>query len=622
MTKRLENMNLPDDIRQMDIDELELLAVELRDFLLTHVSETGGHLASNLGVVELTLALHKVFDTSKDRLIWDVGHQSYIHKILTGRRDIFNTLRQLDGISGFPKRSESIHDAFDTGHSSNSISAAHGMAVARDLKHEDHNVIAVIGDGALTGGEAYEGLNNLGDSKSKAIVILNDNGMSIRANTGGISQHLSKLRVSRKYYAFKGGLKRTVKKVPAIGSGIYYGASKMRDILKYALVDGVFFEELGFTYIGPIDGHNIEALTDNLEAAKHSEKPCVIHIITQKGKGYRNAENDPGVFHGTGPFDKTTGLAIKKPGCRTFSDVFGSKMTHLAAKEPRLTAVSAAMIDGVGLHEFAERYPDRMFDAGIAEQHAVSFAAGLAVSGLKPVVAIYSTFMQRAYDQISQDVCMQNLPVIFAVDRAGVVGADGATHNGIFDLSFLTHMPNMTVLAPRDGSELEQMLEYAVDIDSPVAIRYPRGAAEDIDVPRIPLSEGAQLLKKGDEINIWTCGIMVKTALKASLILESEGIRCGVTDARFITPPDRKKVLEAASSSKLIITCEDNVTHGGFGSIISDIICEEYPGISVYRMGWPSKFIEHGSIPELFSRYRLDAEGMAERIREIIERKA
>lgn len=622
MIKRLEEMDLPNDIKNMDTDELELLAVAIRDFLISNISETGGHLASNLGVVELTLALHKLFDTSKDRIIWDVGHQSYIHKILTGRMDKFHTLRQLDGLSGFPKRSESIHDAFDTGHSSTSISVAHGMAVARDLKGEDRNIVAVIGDGALTGGLAYEGLNNIGNSNRKAIVILNDNGMSIRPNTGGISDHLSKLRVSRKYYMFKGGLKKAVKKIPAIGNGIYGGASKLRDIVKYALVDGVFFEELGFTYIGPVDGHDIDALIENIETAKNSEKPCVVHVITQKGKGYRNAENNPDVFHGTGPFEKTTGLPVKKESSMSYSDVFGFKMTEMAEKDPDIVAVSAAMIDGVGLEGFAKRFPDRIFDAGIAEQHAVSFAAGLAVQGMKPVVAVYSTFLQRAYDQIVEDVCLQDLPVVFAIDRAGVVGSDGETHNGIFDISFLSGIPNMTVLAPADSAELGRMIEYAFKLGTPVAIRYPKGAVPEREIS-IPSEDAEpQYLTNGGDIHIWALGNMVEKALDAAELLEKQGISCSVINAKRAWPCSKEAVMSSAQSAKLLVTLEDNITAGGFGSKIADICAGSGESCPVLRLGWPPEFIEHGKIDELFKRYRLDASGIAERISEEFERKA
>ncbi len=603
------------DIKLMDSRELDLLAVELRDKLIDTISKSGGHLASNLGVVELTIALHKVFDTSIDRVIWDVGHQSYVHKILTGRSDDFDSLRQSGGLSGFPKRSESIHDSFDTGHSSTSISAACGMAVSRDMKGEDYDVIAVIGDGSLTGGEAYEGLNNLGDSGSKAIVVLNDNGMSISPNTGSISNHLSKLRVSSKYFAFKDGVKKVVTKVPAIGEGIYSGASKLRDIVKYAVVDGVFFEELGFTYIGPIDGHDIGKLTEALEMAKESGKSCVVHVITKKGKGYRNAEKNPGVFHGTGPFDKTTGVPINCACDKTFSEIFGIKMIDIAERNKDVVCVSAAMIDGVGLEHFARLHPDRIFDVGIAEQHAVSFAAGLAVGGMKPVVAIYSSFLQRAFDQIMMDVCMQKLPVIFAIDRAGAVGADGETHQGIFDLSYMSEMPGMTILAPRDGTELAQMLDYALTLNSPVCIRYPRGSAKDLDLPREPVEAGPQMLVEGNDIHIWACGNMVKNALKASSILKERGIDAGVINARIIKPLSEDAVRKSARECKMIVSLEDNVFRSGFGSLI-----EEYT--EVLKIGWPLKFIEHGKIEELQKCYGLDPESLAERIGEAFERKA
>lgn len=603
------------DIKAMTEAEMDLLAVDLRDKLIENISKTGGHLASNLGVVELTIALHRVFDTSRDKLIWDVGHQSYVHKLLTGRSGEFSTLRQMDGLSGFPKTKESVHDAFDTGHSSTSISVAAGMAAARDMKKEDYDVIAVIGDGSLTGGEAFEGLNNLGDLKSKAIVILNDNGMSIRANTGGISNHLSKLRVSKGYYNFKGGVRKVVKKIPGIGNGLYQGASKMRDIVKYALVDGVFFEELGFTYLGPVDGHNIGDLVAALENAKVSGRSCVIHVITKKGKGYRNAEKNPDVFHGTGPFDSTTGKPVKSPCDKSFSDIFGMKMIDMAERNEDVVAISAAMIDGVGLEHFGRIYPKRLFDVGIAEQHAVSFAAGLAACGKRPVVAIYSSFLQRAYDQIIMDVCLQQLPVIFAIDRAGVVGADGETHQGVFDLSYLSHMPGMRVLAPCDGSRLTEMLDYAMSLNSPVAIRYPRGSAGSLDFERKPVSQGPTRIGEGNDVHIWAVGTMVKNALDAAEILNEKGIGCSVFDPGIVAPIDGAAIKESAASSRLLVSLEDNVTIGGFGSLLSD-------HAPVLKLGWPQKFIEHGSVDELYKRYGLDGAGIAERIGEALEGKA
>ena len=614
MVKRLEELDLPEDIKKLDTDELELLAVQLREKLIDTVSETGGHLASNLGVVELTLALHRCFDTSKDRIIFDVGHQSYVHKMLTGRLDRFSTLRKLDGLSGFPKVGESIHDAFDTGHSSTSISAAYGMAAARDLKKEKYDVVAVIGDGSLTGGLAYEGLNNLGNADSKAIVILNDNGMSIRPNTGGISDHLAKLRVSKGYYKFKTGLKRSMRSVPGVGEGIVRGASKLRDVAKYALVDGVFFEELGFTYIGPIDGHDIDALTEALMMAKNAEESCLVHVLTTKGKGYRNAEIDPDVFHGTGPFEKTTGLPKKTDPKMTYSDLFGMTMTEMAERDDKIVSVSAAMIDGVGMAEFAKEFPERTFDAGIAEQHAVTFAAGLAAAGMKPVVSIYSTFLERAYDQILMDVCLMDLPVVFAIDRAGIVGADGETHHGVFDLSYLTHLPNMKVLCPSGAAEMRQMLKYAVSCGGPCAVRYPKGHAHDPYLGEHDFTGKSIVIREGKDGYIIAAGSMVHHALMASDILKGEGLEIGVVDAAIVKPIDEETIGRICAEADMIFTCEDNVAAGGFGSAVSSFAAENYPGVRVFNIGWPLKFIEHGSIPELMHRYGMDGYGIAGKI--------
>ena len=614
MTRRLEELDLPEVIKELTTDELELLAVQIREKLIDTVSETGGHLASNLGVVELTLALHRCFDSSRDRIIWDVGHQSYVHKMLTGRLPEMDTLRKLDGLSGFPKRKESIHDAFDTGHSSTSISVAQGMATARDLEGDSYDVIAVIGDGSLTGGLAYEGLNNLGSADTKAIVILNDNGMSIRPNTGGISDHLAKLRVSEGYYKFKSGLKRSMRRVPGVGEGIIKGASKLRDVAKYALVDGVFFEELGFTYIGPIDGHDIDALTEALTMAKAAEESCLIHIVTTKGKGYRNAENDPDVFHGTGPFEKTTGRPKKTDDKMTYSDLLGLTMIDLAERDDKVVSVSAAMIDGVGMAEFAKEFPNRTFDVGIAEQHAVSFAAGLAASGMKPVVSIYSTFLERAYDQLIMDVCLMDLPVVFAIDRAGIVGADGETHHGVFDLSYLGHMPNMTVLCPSGASQMRQMLKYALSLEAPCAVRYPKGHAEDPFVEEHDFTGKSIVMREGEDAVIVACGSMVHHAMMASDILANMGIDVGVIDACIVKPLDEETILDACSGTDLVFTCEDNVEVGGFGPEVSSLFAEKRPGVKVVNIGWPLKFIEHGSIPELLHRYRLDGYGIATRI--------
>ena len=615
----LLNHSFPGDLKSMTIDELISLGCDIRRFLIDSVSKTGGHLASNLGIVELAIGLHRVFDSPQDKIVWDVGHQSYVHKILTGRADKFATLRQTGGISGFPKAAESEHDIFDTGHGSNSVSLAAGLAAARDIRGEDYNVIAVIGDGALTGGMAYEGLNNLGFMKSKAIVILNDNGMSISKNTGSISMHLNKLRVSSNYLNAKENVKKALNKVPVIGRGMAQGVSHLKNSLKYALVDGgAIFEELGFTYIGPIDGNNIEKIIETLEIAKNSAEPVLIHAITKKGKGYKQAEELPNKFHGIGPFDAGTGVAVSNG--ESFSSVFGKKLVNMALEDDRITAVCAAMTEGTGLSIFSETFPERTFDVGIAEEHAVSFAAGLARAGLKPVVAIYSTFLQRAYDQIMMDVALQNLPVIFAVDRGGNVGADRETHHGTFDLSYLSQIPNMTVLAPKDYEELALMMEYAATLDGPCAIRYPRGRQYEFpaELKASPVKTAeAQVFVTGPDVEIWSCGKMTATAVEVFKILDSKGIKAGVVNARFIKPLDSKALLESASRTSLIVTLEDNVLAGGFGSQIAAAISDT--DTKVYSFGWPDKFIEHGSSDELFKKYGLDAESISERIINIIE---
>ncbi len=625
MKKTILDYRFPEELKEMTERDLELLTYEIRDFLIEKVSKNGGHLASNLGVVELTVALHRVFESPKDKLIWDVGHQSYVHKILTGRAACFDGLRCLNGISGFPKREESVHDMFDTGHSSNSISAAMGYAAARDLNGDDYSVVAVIGDGALTGGMAYEALNNAGTSQSKMIVVLNDNEMSISKNIGGMSQHLSKLRASQTYLDFKKQLKKTLKGIPGVGEGLYNGMEHIRDSLKYAIVPGAIFEQLGFKYFGPVDGHNIHELIEVLNLAKLMEGPVLIHAITKKGKGYRNAENNPGKFHGIGAFDPTTGNVLGVSSNLSYSLIFGNKLVQLASENKKIVAVSAAMIEATGLGKFAVKYPDRIFDAGIAEAHAVTFAAGLAAGGYKPVVAIYSTFLQRAYDQILIDVCMQNLPVVFAIDRAGNVGADGETHHGVFDLSYLSHMPNMTVLAPKDGKELADMMEYALTLNGPCAIRYPRGEAVDCtDETGSPVIDGSsERLLHGNDIEIFAVGKMVSIGIEACKKLRSRGIEAGLVNARIVKPCDRNAILSAAEKVKHLVTLEDNVLDGGFGSTVNSLLAEEgRTDVRVFNIGWPDKFIEQGSMDELFEKYGLDAESIAERVCGFLEGKA
>jgi len=618
MNKYLENHQFPQDLKAMDYDELELLTYEIRDFLVESVSKTGGHLASNLGAVELSIALHKVFDSPKDKLIWDVGHQTYVHKILTGRASGFSGLRQLDGMSGFPKSKESPHDIFDTGHSSTSISLGLGMAAARDLNGEDYNVVSVIGDGAMTGGVAFEALNNVSSLNSKMIVILNDNEMSISKNTGGFPKYLSKLRGSGKYVSIKSQIKKNVLKVPVIGEGVVAGMKHARDSIKYAMIDGIMFEELGFKYFGPIDGHDIQELCETLELAKNYHKPVFIHVMTKKGKGYSKAEERPDMFHGIGPFDMDTGLPLKKSSLPSYSKVFGNKLCEMAGKDERVTAVSAAMIDGTGLESFNKRFPKRMFDVGIAEGHAVTFAAGLAKAGLKPYVAVYSTFLQRAYDQIIEDVCLQELPVTFCIDRAGIVGADGETHHGIFDISYLRHIPNMTIMAPKDGDELAAMLEYSLQLDGPCAIRYPRGSAETIGkTNKIQIGKSHQL-KRGTDVEIWSVGTMAKIVLEAADILKSNGISASVINAEFIKPLDKEKLEKSASKYPLIVTVEDNMVSGGFGESVKEYL--KGNDLKVINVGWPDSFIEHGTADELYKKHGMDAKSIAERIIKELER--
>lgn len=616
MKQELTNYNLPDDLKNMTNDELELLAISIREFLLKSLSKTGGHLASNLGVVELSIALHKVFDSPKDKLIWDVGHQSYVHKILTGRVKEFDNLRKTGGMSGFPKASESEHDAYDTGHSSTSLSVASGMAVARDLKGENHNIIAVIGDGAMTGGMAFEALNNISASKSKIIIVLNDNGMSISKNIGGLSNHLNKLRTSSQYLDAKKNIKKRITKIPVIGKGLANGISGAKDKVKYALISGgVIFEEMGFTYLGPIDGHNINSMIEMLEDCKNIDGPVILHMITEKGKGYRNAELHPNKFHGIGPFDVETGATAKQDGI-SFSKVMGNAAVKLAKNDDKIVAITAAMEEATGLGEFGLLYPNRVFDVGIAEQHAVTFAAGLAKAGLKPLVAIYSSFLQRAYDQIIEDVCLQNLNVVFAIDRAGVVGADGETHHGLFDLSYLSSMPNMKVLAPSDGNELEEMLKYAFSVGGPVAIRYPRGNCKLKNDYDCEFNGKNKRIYSGYDGDMLAVGTMLDEAIEAREILLKKGISLGIVSVRTVKPLDYTCIDEHC---KTIFTVEDGTVYGGFGfKIKSDFTGDT----DIISYGWPDKFIEHGSQSDLFAMYKLDGKGLAERISEYFERKA
>lgn len=624
MGNLLDAINGPEDLKHLSISQLEKLAGEIRELLVHTVSRTGGHLAPNLGVVELTIALHRVFNSPKDKIIWDVGHQAYVHKILTGRRDKFGTLRQLNGLSGFPKRGESSHDAFGTGHSSTSISAALGFALARDLAGEKHEVLAVIGDGSLTGGQAYEALNHAGHLGVNLTVILNDNEMSISKNVGAMSEYLAKVRSDPTYSKVKHDVEYLLKRIPAIGESVAKTVERLKDSLKYLIVPGVIFEELGFTYIGPIDGHNISLLTEVLQKSKNINGPVLVHVITCKGKGYGPAESSADRFHGVGPFCVESGEVIKNGDKPSYTAVFGEALLGIAEQNSAVVAITAAMPDGTGLKKFAQKYPKRFFDVGIAEQHAITLAAGMAADGLRPVVTMYSTFLQRGYDQILHDVCLQNLPVVFAIDRAGIVGEDGATHQGVFDLSFLRHIPNLTIMAPKDENELRHMLYTAVKMDGPVAIRYPRGSglgvAIDEPMKQLPLGL-AEELRTGKDVVLLAAGAMVAPSLAASDLLAAQGISAWVINARFIKPLDEQLIRSLARSVGVIVTVEDNILAGGFGSAVLEYInSQSLNWVKLLRLGMPDTFIKHGSRAELFAKYHLDAEGIASNVATYLHR--
>lgn len=620
MKKNICDYDFPGELKQMSEKELDLLTYSIRDFLIENVAKTGGHLASNLGVVELTIALHKSFDCPKDKIIWDVGHQAYVHKILTGRAKDFSTLRQFGGLSGFPKTCESPYDCFNTGHSTTSISAAAGMAAARDLKGEKHETIAVIGDGSLTGGMAYEALNNIGASKSKVIVVLNDNGMSISPNIGGVSNHLDSLRTSKGYLSVKKFIKNKIATIPSVGKGIARGLADIKNDIKYSMMDygGVLFEELGFTYFGPVDGHDITKLCDAFERAKMLNEPVLIHVITKKGKGYRNAEKAPGRFHGIEPFDPETGEVLNKPKRPTYSKLMGEHLVSLARKDERIVAITAAMGEATGLGAFAREFPDRYFDVGIAEQHAVTFAAGLAKEGLRPFVCIYSSFLQRAYDQMIHDVCMQKLPVTFMIDRAGVVGADGETHNGVFDLSYLNPMPNMTVLVPPYDKALTDCMDFALELDGPCAIRYPKGEVLEPVQNRVCGRMFSSAPKTAARIELIGIGRMAETAHEVCNILSARGIQA-VCEETVFAKPIEERFYKDTEPNTLIVTIEDNVVKGGFGEALRAQLDANQ---KIMNFGWPDTFIEQGTFKELTDKYGLSADTIAERICEALERKA
>lgn len=616
----LNRIEKPEDVKALTVRELEQLASELRHFIIDTVSQNGGHLAPNLGTVELTLALYNVFSFPGDKLVWDVGHQAYTHKILTGRRDAFKTLRKKGGITGFPNRSESVYDAFGVGHASTSISAALGMALARDAKGEKNQVIAVIGDGALTGGESFEALNNAGDLGTKLIVILNDNEMSIDANVGAMSEYLSRIRIAPQYARAKRDMGSLLMSIPHIGDKVYKTASHLKDGVRSVLVPGSLFEEMGFHYIGPIDGHNIALLEEVLTSAKEMEGPVLIHIHTVKGKGYKPAEQAPEKFHGVGCFDPSTGKSAKKAGCApSYTSVFSKALIDLAKDRPDILAITAAMPSGTGLKAFGQAYPKRFFDVGIAEEHAMTLAAGMAAAGMHPVIALYSTFAQRAYDQLIHDVCLQNLPVTLCLDRAGLVGEDGPTHHGVFDLSYLRQMPNMCVMAPKDEEELRHMLATAIAIEGPAAVRYPRGAGLGVpltdSLETLPVGKAEVLQEEGD-IAFLAVGTMVEKAKKAAAILKEEGIEAAVVNMRFIKPLDTELLGEMARTKKLLITAEENVLAGGFGSAVAEYLADHGIEVPLLRFGIPDRFIEQGTRRELLSLCGLQPDEMAERIRE------
>lgn len=613
MTKYLHSYSDFSDIRNMNIQELNDFAQEIRQFLIESVSKTGGHLASNLGVVELTISLFNVFDFNKDKIIWDVGHQSYVHKILTGRKDKFDNLRNYGGISGFPKRDESKYDFFETGHSSTSISAAIGMARARDLKGEHNDIIAVIGDGALTGGMALEALNDVGDKKTKLIIILNDNQMSISKNVGGVSSYLSQIRMDSFYNKMKSDVTSTLEKIPTVGKGMVNSIHKIKDGLKQILVPGMFFEDMGIKYIGPIDGHNIKEVSKVLKMAKNIDGPVVIHTITTKGKGYSYAEKYPNKFHGVGPFNCNNGK-INSSKCKSYSSAFGEELINIAKEKKDVVAITAAMPEGTGLAGFAKEFPKRFFDVGIAEQHAVTMAAGMASSGLRPVFAVYSTFLQRAYDQIIHDVALQNLPVVFAIDRAGIVGQDGETHQGIFDLSYLSHIPNMTIMSPKCVDELKFMLDFALNENYPIAIRYPRGGDNE-NIHLSPIRNFTKgkwevLQEMKGKVAMVATGKMVQNAVLVREKLLQNNIESTVINACFIKPLDKNLIRELIEKEYIIVTIEDNVISGGLGSNILQYVNSISKDTKVVNLGFNDKFITHGSVDTLYKIYDLDAEGI------------
>ncbi|WP_373237115.1 1-deoxy-D-xylulose-5-phosphate synthase [Hungatella hathewayi] len=613
----LELINGPEDIKKLTGKELDILRQEIRDFLIGKISRTGGHLASNLGVVELTMAIYLVFDLPKDKIIWDVGHQSYTHKILSGRKGEFDDLRQYGGMSGFPKRKESPCDAFDTGHSSTSISAGLGLAQARDVSGEDHFVVSVIGDGALTGGMAYEALNNAARIKKNFIIILNDNNMSISENVGGMSRYLNGIRTGDGYLDLKKYVTNVLSRIPVIGDELIDKISRTKNGIKQLLIPGMLFENMGITYLGPVDGHDVKALSRALKEAKKLDHAVLVHVITKKGKGYEPAEKNPARFHGVEPFDVVTGESKKEKKYPSYTDVFSRTICQLAEKDPKITAVTAAMPDGTGLKRFSRLYPDRFFDVGIAEEHAVTSAAGMAAGGLKPVVAVYSSFLQRGFDQILHDVCIQNLPVVFAVDRAGLVGSDGETHQGIFDLSFLSAIPNMSIFAPKNMWELKAGLEFAVSFGGPFAIRYPRGEAyRGLKEFHAPVEYGrGEILYEEKDIALLAVGSMVSTGEHVREKLKAEGWNCTLANGRFVKPFDEELVDRLAKNHWLVVTMEENVLQGGYGLMVTRYIHEHYPHVKVMNIAIPDGYVEHGNVSLLRKGLGIDSDSVIWRMK-------
>ena len=613
----LELINGPDDIKKFSKQELTILSQEIRDFLIEKISTTGGHLASNLGVVELTMAIYLAFDLPMDKIVWDVGHQSYTHKILSGRRMEFDELRQYGGMSGFPKRKESPCDAFDTGHSSTSISAGLGLAQARDVLGEGHFVVSVIGDGSLTGGMAYEALNNAAQMKKNFVIILNDNNMSISENVGGMSSYLNSIRTGNGYLDLKKHVTNTLSRIPVIGEPLIEKISRTKNGIKQLLIPGMLFENMGITYLGPVDGHNLKALTRTLKEAKKLDHTVLVHVITKKGKGYAPAEKNPSKFHGVDPFDILTGKPKKEKKNLSYTDVFSKTICRLAKDDKKIVAVTAAMPDGTGLKRFSNLYPDRFFDVGIAEEHAVTSAAGMAAGGLKPVVAVYSSFLQRGFDQVLHDVCIQNLPVVFAVDRAGLVGSDGETHQGIFDLSFLSAIPNMSIFAPKNDWELANGLEFALSLDSPIAVRYPRGEAyQGLEEFKAPIEYGkGEIIYEETDIALLAVGSMVSTGEHVRQKLKAEGWNCTLANGRFIKPFDKKLIDHLAKNHWLIVTMEENVLQGGYGSLINGYIHEHYPKVKVLNIALPDAYVEHGNVSLLRKGLGIDSDSIIWRMK-------